>query len=442
MSEHLATRLVLLGACTAVTARAMLEVLPRVRRDLLPWSVLGLLLIFGGAAWALPSPATGSARSSLLSDVRSSSRGRGTGRSGLRRPVGALDLASDISVESMLAGGLVALLLLPAAVALQRCVRRLVYGDRDFPRRVVSDLRSLDPLAASEDALRETLELLTRRLHLSFAAIEVFARPTPVRSRRRSADPRDTPVTVDLAVGGTALGRLRLEVDPARPLRTRRPPAPRGRRHPGRCPRPGGHDQPRAPALPAAPDHRPRGGASAGSGVTSTTGWGRPWPPGDAARGSAGPHRGGPRARGTRRPARGPGAGGDHRGTPPLVDGLRPPALDQLGLVSALRQRPTSTTWAGRRARSGPPNGWSVEATDDVEPLPAAVEVAAYRIVVEAVTNASGTVARTCGRAPLAHDALRVQITDAGRGTGRGHGPGCRPVLDEERARSSVAPAP
>ena len=31
---------------------------------------------------------------------------------------------------------------------------------------------------------------------------------------------------------------------------------------------------------------------------------------------------------------------------------------------------------------------WSVEADDDVEPLPAAVEVAAYRIVVEAVTNA------------------------------------------------------
>ena len=32
---------------------------------------------------------------------------------------------------------------------------------------------------------------------------------------------------------------------------------------------------------------------------------------------------------------------------------------------------------------------WSVEAPDDLEPLPAAVEVAAYRIVVEAVTNAA-----------------------------------------------------
>ena len=172
---------------------------------------------------------------------------------------GAVDVASDISLESMLAGGLVALLLLPLAVALQRTLRRLVYGDRDFPHRVVSDLRRLDPTSAPEEALGETLTLLSRRLRLSYAAIEVFA----TGDRPRSGTPRGTPVTVDLVVGGTqprpAAARGRAG---PRPVRPRRPATPRGRRRPGRRARPGRVDQPRAPALPAAPDHGAGGGAA------------------------------------------------------------------------------------------------------------------------------------------------------------------------------------
>ena len=66
----------------------------------------------------------------------------------------------------------------PVALAVQRTVRRLVYGDREFPHRVVSELRRLDAGTAPEDALRDVLELLARRLHLSFAAVEVFATPS------------------------------------------------------------------------------------------------------------------------------------------------------------------------------------------------------------------------------------------------------------------------
>ena len=69
------------------------------------------------------------------------------------------------------------------------------------------------------------------------------------------------------------------------------------------------------------------------------------------------------------------------------MDGLRPPALDQLGLVSALRQRAAQHNQAAG-ARVDGAMRWTVEADDDVEPLPAAVEVAAYRIALEAVTNA------------------------------------------------------
>ena len=63
-----------------------------------------------------------------------------------------------------------------------------------------------------------------------------------------------------------------------------------------------------------------------------------------------------------------------------LVEGLRPPALDELGLAGACAQ-------AVERLTAGAGVSASVRASDDLPALPAAVEVAAYRIVVEAVTN-------------------------------------------------------
>ena len=65
-----------------------------------------------------------------------------------------------------------------------------------------------------------------------------------------------------------------------------------------------------------------------------------------------------------------------------LVYAMRPPALDELGLVGALRQRAL-----GLRTAHGGPLTVAVSAWDDLSSLPAAVEVAAYRIVVESLTN-------------------------------------------------------
>jgi signal transduction histidine kinase len=61
-----------------------------------------------------------------------------------------------------------------------------------------------------------------------------------------------------------------------------------------------------------------------------------------------------------------------------MVDELRPPALDELGLVQALRERATELR-----------QGMTVEvlAPDGLPELPAAVEVAAYRICQEALMN-------------------------------------------------------
>jgi signal transduction histidine kinase len=63
-----------------------------------------------------------------------------------------------------------------------------------------------------------------------------------------------------------------------------------------------------------------------------------------------------------------------------LVDGLRPPALDQLGLGGAVRQ-------SVRRLTAG--TGLTPDVTiGELPALPAGLEVAAFRIVTEAVTNA------------------------------------------------------
>ena len=65
-----------------------------------------------------------------------------------------------------------------------------------------------------------------------------------------------------------------------------------------------------------------------------------------------------------------------------------------------------------------------VEAPETLPPLPAAVEVAAYRIVGEAVTNVvRHAEARTCVvRITLDEDALRLEISDDGVGVGRDRG--------------------
>ncbi|HLY31149.1 MAG TPA: histidine kinase [Ktedonobacterales bacterium] len=63
-----------------------------------------------------------------------------------------------------------------------------------------------------------------------------------------------------------------------------------------------------------------------------------------------------------------------------VVYALRPPVLDELGLISAIREYALQPQEANSLLIA-------VEAPDDLPPLPAAVEVAAYRIALEAITN-------------------------------------------------------
>ena len=68
-----------------------------------------------------------------------------------------------------------------------------------------------------------------------------------------------------------------------------------------------------------------------------------------------------------------------------LVEGLRPPALDHGGLLSALQQHADPS--ADIAVANSPTV--SFEVVGDLSVLPAAVEVAAYRTAQEAISNAT-----------------------------------------------------
>ena len=103
-----------------------------------------------------------------------------------------------------------------------------------------------------------------------------------------------------------------------------------------------------------------------------------------------------------------------------LTYDLRPPALDELGLVGALREQ--IATFAGASAQ---PLMVEIEATE-LPPLPAAVEVAAYRIGLEALTNVIRHAAAERATLRLSQDGgdLVVEVEDDGRGVDQVPHPG------------------
>jgi signal transduction histidine kinase len=94
-----------------------------------------------------------------------------------------------------------------------------------------------------------------------------------------------------------------------------------------------------------------------------------------------------------------------------LVYALRPPVLDEFGLVSAVREHVAPYTG---------PNGLHIEfdVTEPMPPLPAAVEVAAYRIALEAFTNVvqHAQATRCTITIRVEKDMLLVEVIDDGTG--------------------------
>ena len=97
-----------------------------------------------------------------------------------------------------------------------------------------------------------------------------------------------------------------------------------------------------------------------------------------------------------------------------IVDGLRPPAVDDLGLFGAIAE-------LGRELADGSGLAVTLDLPDQRPELPAAVEVAAYRITQEALTNvvrhARASQCRVTGS--LSDHCLVIKVLDDGCGGAR-----------------------
>ncbi|HEV2028055.1 MAG TPA: sensor histidine kinase [Candidatus Dormibacteraeota bacterium] len=120
-----------------------------------------------------------------------------------------------------------------------------------------------------------------------------------------------------------------------------------------------------------------------------------------------------------------------------LVYNLRPPALDELGLAGAIRQ--TAATHAGGMQMM-------VDVPDVLPPLPAAVELAAYRIAQEALTNVTRHArAGRCRLRLTVNEDLMLEVVDNGIGLAGAGPPGVGMSSIRERAAelggiSSIGP--
>ncbi len=127
-----------------------------------------------------------------------------------------------------------------------------------------------------------------------------------------------------------------------------------------------------------------------------------------------------------------------------LVNGLRPPALDDLGLAFAIREQAERLS----RPVDGPPLDVEVTVEGDLRDLPAAVEVAAFRIAQEALVNvARHADATRCSVRLSRNGALELVVEDDGGGVATAARAGVGLVSMRERAAElggtlQVAPRP
>ncbi|MGZ4508823.1 MAG: GAF domain-containing sensor histidine kinase [Blastococcus sp.] len=308
---------------------------------------------------------------------------------------------------ALVAAGVIAVGATPLRARLQRAVDRLVYGDRGDPYAVLTDLgRRI--VGSPDDLLAEVVVTVARALRAPYVAVELSGETEPAAA---TGEPAQASVAVPLTVRGREVGRLvvaqrnrreafgprdlRLLEELGRPIAVAAHAAAltRDLQHSGES------------LVIAREEERRRIRRDLHDGLGPAL---------------AGVAFGIDAARNTLR--RDPAATdralaeikaevqtslGDVRR---LVYDLRPPALDRLGLVPAIEEY-------AARLRERTLLQITVFATG-LPSLPAAVEVAAYRIVTEALTNvvrhsgathSSVVLAATGGR-------LHLTVTDDGRG--------------------------
>jgi signal transduction histidine kinase len=345
--------------------------------------------------------------------------------------LGAVVPQSGGFAASLVATGLAAIAALPVRDALQRGVNRLMYGDRDEPYRALARLATrlestIEPLAIPSAVVDSVAEAL----RLPFVALEIGPADAVVMTVNRGT-PVDDPRVIPLVYGAETVGRLLLA--------------------------------PRAPGESFSTsdlrllDDLARSAGAAVHSVRLTLDIGRARERLVAAReeerrrirrdlhDGLGPTLAGIGMRAelaAHLAAHDPAAAEQTLNQLTtevknalaeirrLVDGLRPPSLDERGLVGAIQ---------AQAERLGPQPAFSIAASGPLPDLPAAVEVAAYRIAVEAMTNAARHAdAHECrvavGVSGDGPPTLSVEITDDGTGLPAAIRPGIGLASMRERA--------
>ena len=337
---------------------------------------------------------------------------------------------------SLLATGLAALLALPLRDALQQAVNRLMYGQRDEPWRAIRRLGArLEWAADPELAFPAIAETVADALRLPYVAVEV----ADASGRTAVVAERGAPVagtdSLPLAHGGEPVGRLVLgirggehgfrpdELALLRDLARQAGVAIHALQHRDDLAR----SRERLVLAREEERRRLRRDLHDGLGPTLAAIGMRA----EAAAAVLGTE---PATAGRQLEALSDEVRTALADVRRLVDGLRPPALDELGLLGAIEQQAARLDGSG-----GDAGGPVIEVTGDPSPLPelpAAVEAAAYRIAVEAMTNVVRHAgARTCRVHLEAGDRLRVEVADDGAGLPTTGGPGTG--LDSMRERAA-----
>ena len=325
--------------------------------------------------------------------------------------LGSAALVRGGVMPGLVAAGVIAILVQPLRAGVQRAVDRLMYGQRDDPAAVLGQLgERLEATLAPEAVLPTLVATVADALRLPYVAIELLADGRP-RTAAAFGRPRHAAERFPLGYRGELLGHLLVE--------------------------PRDTDEAFNPGEVALLETIARQAGVAAYALRTTAALRRSRERLVAAReeerrrlrhdlhDGVGPalasltlkldaaanvlERDPAAARALLHAVRDQvqGAIADLRG---VVHALRPPALDDLGLVAALREQTRRIEHEGL--------GVDFVAPEGLPPLPAAVEVAAFRIAQEALTNVLRHAAARHGRVVVQLDdtALTITVEDDGVG--------------------------
>ena len=339
---------------------------------------------------------------------------------------GALRLSG--TVAAAIAAAAAAVALAPLRNVAQRTVNRLMYGDRDDPAGVLARLGTrMQAVMLPGEVLPVVVETVAQSLRLPYVAIDLADGTGEFRLAAEHGVPVGTVHSEALRHHGDTVGRLRVSErgrdDPLEPVdleligslaREVGPAVQAVRLHEDLL-------RSRAEVVALREDERRRLRRDLHDGLGPTLAAirlkcglaAREVPPDSTARGLLGEI--------------------DTEVTTSLADvrrlveALRPPALDELGLLGAVRSRAAALAGAMEIDVTG---------SDPSGPLPAAIETAAYRMVVEAMTNAvrhSGGMRCTVSIL-IGDDAVELSVRDDGNGLKPDRTPGVGLRSMRERA--------